>query len=292
MKNKILKTLSIAALLIANMAFAATITPENGWWWNPAASGRGFNIETQNNTVFVATFVYDQAGHPIWYSGSGQLDDNSTLTTHLMISEGGPCIGCPYQAPTITDAGIPITLQFTSREQGSISWQGETVPIQRFNFQFGKEVQKLLGRWMLIQYNEGAGNLIYGGNQVILNEITAGGEVSGLIDNKIISGLSVTPPVLTLGEKRKVIGGKTDAVSQFTYYLMWVWGSHIYTYVFNFDGLNYINGWTRRDSTSFYNGSIYNDSTIVAAILAKMDRDIRYTGDLPAIFSFRGYRVH
>jgi hypothetical protein len=50
MKNKTLKTLSIAALLTANMAFAATITPENDWWWNPAASGRGFNIETQNNT--------------------------------------------------------------------------------------------------------------------------------------------------------------------------------------------------------------------------------------------------
>jgi hypothetical protein len=55
MNNKILKALGLAALLSANMAFA--VTPENGWWWNPAESGRGFNIETQNNTVFVATFV-------------------------------------------------------------------------------------------------------------------------------------------------------------------------------------------------------------------------------------------
>jgi hypothetical protein len=291
MNNKILKILGLAALLSANVAFAVTVTPENGWWWNPAESGRGFNIEIQNNTVFVTTFVYDEAGHPIWYSGSGQLDDNSTLTTNLMVSEGGPCIGCPYQAPTTTDAGIPITLQFTSRGQGSISWQGETVPIQRFNFQFGEGAQKLLGEWMLIQYNDVIGNLLYGGSQVTLNQITASGEVSGLVDNQIPSQ-GITTDRLEK-EKIKIIGGKTDAVSQFTYYLMWVWGQGIYTYVFNFDGLNYINGWTRHNPTSFYKDSIYNDSTIVAAILADIDSDIRNShGDLPAFFSFRGYRVH
>jgi hypothetical protein len=201
---------------------------------------------------------------------------------------------CPYQAPTTTEAGIPITLQFTSREQGSISWQGETVPIQRFNFQFGEGVQKLLGQWTLIQYNDVIDHLLYGGSQVTLNEITAGGEIAGLVNNQVPSQGEITNPLEPLEkETTKVISGKTDTVSQFTYYLMWVWGPGIYTYVFNFDGLNYINGWTRRNPTFFYNGSIYNDSTIVAAILADIDSDIRNShGDLPALFSFRGYRIH
>jgi hypothetical protein len=146
---------------------------------------------------------------------------------------------------------------------------------------------------MLIQNNDVIGNLIYGGSQVTLNEITAGGEVSGSRDNQItttkIDGRTQT---IGFGEKVEVIGGKTDAVSQFTYYLMWVWGQGIYTYVFKFDGLNYINGWTTRNPASFYNGSIYTDSTVVAAILADIDKNIRNNDNNGNLQFFRGYRIH
>ncbi|MGR6036487.1 MAG: hypothetical protein ACU4EQ_13375 [Candidatus Nitrosoglobus sp.] len=148
--ENILKTLSLAALLSVNSAFA--ITPENGWWWNPQESGMGFNIETQNGTVFIATFVYDDSGNPIWYSGSAQIDTNSTVAINLQISRNGPCPTCPYQAPTTSDAGMPITLQFTSRDEGSVSWQGSTTPtpIQRFNFNYGTGLQMLVGDWVLM----------------------------------------------------------------------------------------------------------------------------------------------
>lgn len=150
MKN-ILKTLilTLAALLSINSAFA--ITPETGWWWNPQESGMGFNIEDQNGTVVIATYVYDDGGNPIWYSGAGQIDENSTVAINLQISRNGPsCPTCPYQAPTTSDAGMPITLQFTSRGEGSVSWQGNTTPIQRFDFNYGTGLQMLIGKWVLM----------------------------------------------------------------------------------------------------------------------------------------------
>jgi hypothetical protein len=41
---------------------AHAILPDGGWYWNPTESGRGFNIEIQNNVLFVAGFVYDAQG--------------------------------------------------------------------------------------------------------------------------------------------------------------------------------------------------------------------------------------
>ncbi len=247
MKSKSLRALGLAIFLSAHAAFA--VTPENGWWWNPAEPGRGFNIETQNNTVFVATYVYDTAGNPIWYSGSGELAENSTLTVHLLISEEGPCIGCPYHAPTTTDAGIPMTLQFTSSGKGSVLWQGETVPIRRFNFKLGKGAAKLLGEWVLIAQKPGnVGNYLgeepsndYYGDRVTFSMIT----------NGQVSGSRTHEP------NHKAAGGRTDNLPGFTYYFSLELPDklHIFKrtgivrrvgtirgFAFNFKGLNKIEG--------------------------------------------------
>ncbi|MGR6036574.1 MAG: hypothetical protein ACU4EQ_13100 [Candidatus Nitrosoglobus sp.] len=153
----ILKILIFAVLLATNSAFAITLpgpdffTPENGWWWSPQESGMGFNLESQNGKVFIATYVYDSSGKPLWYSGSGELDYiYMTVTIHLQLSQNGPCPTCPYQSPTTSDASLPITLQFTSKSKGSVSWQGKTTPIKRFNFNHGTGIQRLIGEWVLM----------------------------------------------------------------------------------------------------------------------------------------------
>lgn len=144
MKHKIL--LFITAMLTAPTTWA--FTPDSGWWWNPTESGKGFNIEVQRDTVFVATFVYDEAGVPIWYSGSGKLKGN-TITLTLLRFDGGQCIGCAYTNPTSSNAVDPVTVQFTSETSGTFTWQGETVPIERFNFALGEGLERLLGEWVI-----------------------------------------------------------------------------------------------------------------------------------------------
>ena len=47
--------------------------PENGWWWSTQESGRGYFLEWQGGQLFMAGYMYDDAGNPIWY-----LSGNST----------------------------------------------------------------------------------------------------------------------------------------------------------------------------------------------------------------------
>jgi hypothetical protein len=145
MKN-ILKFLSLSALLSAQSAFAA---PENGWWWNPQAPGTGYNIETQNGTLFVATFVYDNNGNPIWYSGSGQIGGGTTVTVNLQRSEGGPCLGCTFSAAKTSNSGYQVTLSFSDDGHGFVTANGHQTPIERFNFNFGEGLSRILGVWVI-----------------------------------------------------------------------------------------------------------------------------------------------
>jgi hypothetical protein len=31
--------------------------PQTGWWWNPAEGGRGYTIEVQNGTLYMAGYI-------------------------------------------------------------------------------------------------------------------------------------------------------------------------------------------------------------------------------------------
>src|SRR5699024_10331770 len=84
----------------------------------------------------------------------------------------------PHQAPATTDAGIPIKLQFTSREEGTASWLGKQEPIQRFNYNFGEGVEKLLGTWAL-QIGPNTRGFFNNGDQLTLKKIMADGSVTG-----------------------------------------------------------------------------------------------------------------
>jgi hypothetical protein len=261
------------------------VTPESGWWWNPDEPGRGFNIETQQNTLFVATYVYDQKGNPIWYTGSGELDEKSTLTTELLLSENGPCIGCPYQAPSTTEAGIPITLQFTSRGEGTVLWQGEKAPIERFNFKIGEGAEKLLGKWVLIttepgkitHYNgeesEPSGTGDYYGDWVVFKEITEDGAASGSRLYK---------------EDDQVRGGRTDNFPGFTYTFSMELPDKVHVFellglvhqvgtirgfAFNFNGLNKIEG-------------LFSDVSATGVALPLLWDNVIYQGT-----PFVGYRI-
>jgi hypothetical protein len=141
------KLLLIMLSLLAHPALA--ITPENGWWWNPTEPGRGFNIETQNGTVFIATFIYEGSGQSVWYSGSGAITQNGTLNTTLMRSDNGQCVGCSYQSPNASPQ-TGITMQFHSESRATVNWAGAAIPIRRFNFKLGDSYEQVLGEWLFV----------------------------------------------------------------------------------------------------------------------------------------------
>ncbi|ADE15354.1 hypothetical protein Nhal_2266 [Nitrosococcus halophilus Nc 4] len=154
------KSLALVTALFASTATLAA--PENGWWWNPAEPGTGYNIETQNGTLFVSTFVDGGSGNPVWYSGSGQLNRNNMATINLSNSEVGQCLGCKSTSISSSDSGFQITLSFQSRGQGKVIIDGKEKPIERRNFNYGGDLQKLLGRWSLMIVDDGVFGLGFG----------------------------------------------------------------------------------------------------------------------------------
>lgn len=146
------KIIFAGMLCVFLTAQAATTMPESGWWWNAAESGRGFNLEIQNNTLFLATFIYDDSGTATWYTAAGPMTNATQFTAKLLKFQGGQCLTCPYRAPTNTGDAGDITINFTSANTATVTWAGGATNIQRFDFAAQSESpNSLLGEWIFVE---------------------------------------------------------------------------------------------------------------------------------------------
>ncbi|KAF0812547.1 hypothetical protein IGB42_02836 [Andreprevotia sp. IGB-42] len=107
--------------------------PETGWYWNPEQGGRGWAIEVQGNTVFMAMFHYGTSG-PAWHIVSGDLSNGKLLTDFQRYS-GGQTITGNYRSPPSSVSAGQYELRFPEGCVGTAALQGMTTElIQRFNF--------------------------------------------------------------------------------------------------------------------------------------------------------------
>jgi len=120
------------------------LRPNAGNWFNPATSGRGFNIGIFENQLQVLWFTYDEQGAPIWYTSASTL------------------IGHNYQADllkTTLDAFGTINIkvvgqldiQFINERQANVNWQiggvnGEE-EISWLQFSTEPELENYTGMW-------------------------------------------------------------------------------------------------------------------------------------------------
>lgn len=130
---------------------AQAFTPESGFWWNPNESGSGYSIEIQDNFLFVALYVYDESGNPIWYSAATNLLGNALFDSSLDYTFNGTCIDCSFsEAITIQGDRGPITINFLTETTATIQFQGAIKNIERFNFLLGDEAERMVGEWQTI----------------------------------------------------------------------------------------------------------------------------------------------
>ena len=98
----------------------AQAAPENGWWWNPNESGRGFSIEIQGDTLFMAGYLYENDGRASWMASSGPMQNATSYQGRFLAFSNGQTLAGPYQAPAAaTDAGA-VSLQLNGRQVGSM----------------------------------------------------------------------------------------------------------------------------------------------------------------------------
>jgi hypothetical protein len=91
---------------------AGAFEPEPGWWANPGEPGRSFAIEARGGALLLTAAMYDEAGEPVWYVASGQMDGRRGFKGRWQRMQGGMTLEGWYRAPSEpVDAG-PVTLHF------------------------------------------------------------------------------------------------------------------------------------------------------------------------------------
>jgi hypothetical protein len=147
----------IGAFVALAAAFPVrAFTPESGFYWNPAESGTGYNVEIQDNFFAMTAYVFAQDGRPQWYTTAGVMSGNARYSGNLDGFTNGQCLGCPYRAPTAqTGAGGPIVIEWTSETRANLTIGGRTFAIERFDFyltrgQADAKTEMMLGEWQML----------------------------------------------------------------------------------------------------------------------------------------------
>lgn len=112
-------------------------TPETGWWWIATEPGCGFAIEVQETTMFVAGYMYDSSGNPIWYSSGPTMMTSSTSYSGTWTQfANGETLSGPWKAAQVANADAGnISIVFSSSNAGMLTFpDGRTVAITRFKF--------------------------------------------------------------------------------------------------------------------------------------------------------------
>jgi hypothetical protein len=139
MLSRVIKMLRVAVVapLLLSAGFVGATPPENGWWWNPAESGRGFAIEVQNGSMLLAGFMYDNAGTPVWYvSGPAPMTSDVLYQGKWISYANGQTLNGQYKSAVVTnDAVGSVVINFTSTTTATLQLPNGTVmPLVRFGF--------------------------------------------------------------------------------------------------------------------------------------------------------------
>ncbi len=170
MKRYSLPLLFAAAILICLPGSLWAFYPVDGWWWNPQESGRGFNIEMQDDEMFIAAFHYTPDGRPLWWVANGRYDAvTGRMTGDFIEFAGGQCPGCSYSAPAVVSgAGSPVTIDFHSAVHATVQWDGETIPIERQYWRFSFDQPNL---FLFGEFHFTTGALgVYFGNRIYFDD--------------------------------------------------------------------------------------------------------------------------
>jgi streptogramin lyase len=131
--NKFLFFIALAVLPL--FSATAQAAPASGYWWNPAEPGRGFVIEIQGNTMFMAGFLYVSSGEATWVGSTGPMTTATQYSGPLTTYTGGQTLTGAFKPATVVYPAIgTLSINFNSNTAGTLTWPGGTIPIQRFDF--------------------------------------------------------------------------------------------------------------------------------------------------------------
>lgn len=113
---------------------AHRLSPESGWWWNPAESGRGFSLEVSGNAAFLAAFLYDASGRATWLAVAGSLRPDGGFAAPLSAWRDGQTLAGSYRAPMAAGSPGQIDLRCSQADRCTLTWPGGTLNVERYRW--------------------------------------------------------------------------------------------------------------------------------------------------------------
>jgi hypothetical protein len=181
------------SLLLLMATTASAVLPDSGFYYVPAESGKGFNIEIQNSQLVIMGYLYDQSGNQFWVYSGGPMSSDSTYSGPAYKTANGQPLGGAYHTSTNVPFGT-ATVTFTTTMSANININGYTFAVTRFpfgidfkpNFIMGTPdprepdpgelptsvAEPLLGEWAFV---EGGGGTWFG-ERVVFTRVAATGE--------------------------------------------------------------------------------------------------------------------
>ena len=91
-------------------------------WWNPNESGWGMEIIHQYGVMFLAWYVYNASGNPVWYVASDCVVQGSSCTGSVY-STTGPPLGPSFNPNAVQVSTVgTITANFTDANNATITY--------------------------------------------------------------------------------------------------------------------------------------------------------------------------
>lgn len=134
----------ILATVLLGAGKAAPVIPEEGMYYDPEESGTGLVLEYQAGVVVVTYFGYDDAGLPVWWQFSDDLEEaivipgvdplpppqSDGMSIHYVEGElnrfeGGQCLGCPFSEPEVVGTGGFVRIFFETTNEAVIFYGTE-----------------------------------------------------------------------------------------------------------------------------------------------------------------------
>lgn len=117
-------------------AVSPIFQPETGWWWNADEGGRGFSVEVQGDNMYIAGFMYDASGNPVWYATGGKMTTSQFYQGIWAQYGNGQALTGTWKEAKPTNPNVGVALfGFDSATTGLLQLpDGRLVKLTRFSF--------------------------------------------------------------------------------------------------------------------------------------------------------------
>jgi surface antigen len=106
------RTVPISRQPLGTNTVAPSLDYTTDLWWNPSESGWGLAIAQQSSTMFLAWYVYDNGGKPVWYVATCTLA--GTTCSASLLRTTGPAFGPSFDSSQVHVSTVgSISVNFT-----------------------------------------------------------------------------------------------------------------------------------------------------------------------------------